>query len=175
MNGINVFFFYVLKSFRHVLAIIKILKEQTWKMHLEMSFCSGFGVFNIFYKSMYYQLWWISINRYKININLVCSLYLRNSLKYLIFSENNMDGLQHVKEWILRHANKLQYTEGHEGSEPIAPPPTPAAVLNTAFLELLDWDTKYPYPEVTATVEPLYKDHPRWWPFKRGGLSRGVK
>ena len=25
------------------------------------------------------------------------------------------------------------------------------------------------------TVEPLYKGHPRWWPFKRGGLSQGVK
>ena len=25
------------------------------------------------------------------------------------------------------------------------------------------------------TVEPLYKDHPIWWPFKRGGLSWGIK
>ena len=25
------------------------------------------------------------------------------------------------------------------------------------------------------TVEPLYKGHPRWWPFKRSGLSWGVK
>ena len=25
------------------------------------------------------------------------------------------------------------------------------------------------------TVEPLYKGHPRWWPFKRGGLSWGIK
>ena len=24
-------------------------------------------------------------------------------------------------------------------------------------------------------MEPLYKGHPRWWPFKRGGLSWGVK
>ena len=26
-----------------------------------------------------------------------------------------------------------------------------------------------------TTVEPLYKGHPNWWPFKRGGLSWGVK
>ena len=25
------------------------------------------------------------------------------------------------------------------------------------------------------TVEPIYKGHPRWWPFKRGGLSWGVE
>ena len=25
--------------------------------------------------------------------------------------------------------------------------------------------------KITYTVEPLYKGHPRWWPFKRGGLS----
>ena len=25
------------------------------------------------------------------------------------------------------------------------------------------------------TVQPLYKGHPIWWPFKRGGLSWGVK
>ena len=28
---------------------------------------------------------------------------------------------------------------------------------------------------IHSTVEPLYKGHPRWWPFKRGGLSWGVK
>ena len=27
----------------------------------------------------------------------------------------------------------------------------------------------------TCTVEPLYKGHPWWWPFKRGDLSSGVK
>ena len=25
------------------------------------------------------------------------------------------------------------------------------------------------------TVKPLYKGHPIWWPFKRGGLPWGVK
>ena len=28
---------------------------------------------------------------------------------------------------------------------------------------------------VMNTVEPLCKGHPSWWPFKRGGLSWGVK
>ena len=30
----------------------------------------------------------------------------------------------------------------------------------------------YPY---TCTMEPLHKGHPRWWSYKRGGLSWGVK
>ena len=28
--------------------------------------------------------------------------------------------------------------------------------------------------KIRTTVEPLYKGHPKWWPFKRGGLSWGV-
>ena len=28
---------------------------------------------------------------------------------------------------------------------------------------------------LSNTVEPLYKGHSRWWPFKRGGLSWRVK
>ena len=31
------------------------------------------------------------------------------------------------------------------------------------------------FSEIQNIVEPLYKGHPRGWPFKRGGLSWGVK
>ena len=62
--------------------------------------------------------------------------------------ENNRDGLQLVKEWLVRHADSLQYEEGDPNKPPVSPPPTPAAILNAAYLELLYWDEMKLYPEV---------------------------
>ena len=85
-----------------------------------------------------------------------------------------MDGLQFTKAWLRRNAEKLaQAKEAACMSPPAADDPTtsettpsspqqtPNLILNTAFLEILDWDDSNIYPEVKSHFElyHCFTDH----------------
>lgn len=62
--------------------------------------------------------------------------------------ENNLDGLQYTRDWLARGADKLMYPDSpQEGAAAAGPQPTPVAILNNAYLELLQWEETKSYPE----------------------------
>ena len=86
-------------------------------------------------------------------------------------SENGVDGLQFTRAWLARSADRVKPTlqstaESAASVEPpaastssdtssAAPPVSSAAanaILNAAFLELLDWDDDRAFPEVTSVT-----------------------
>ena len=57
----------------------------------------------------------------------------------------------------MRSADKVQFPDSPREGASAAPQPTPAAIINTAYMELLDWDEKKTTPEVSR--EKINKDH----------------
>ncbi len=73
-----------------------------------------------------------------------------------------MDGLVYTKQWLTRNTEALeakqsspQHTPGGatvaastDGATAAPVAPTPNAILNHAYLELMDWDDENVFPEV---------------------------
>jgi hypothetical protein len=69
--------------------------------------------------------------------------------------EIGMDGVEMTKIWLKRSFEKLQseVTAESQGACASAPQMTPASILNTAYIELLNWDENLQlYPEVSSTL-----------------------
>ena len=74
----------------------------------------------------------------------------RNLTYDITLAENNVDGLQFTRDWLSRNADKLECPDSpREGATAESPETTPAAVINTAYMELLDWDEGRTIPEVS--------------------------
>jgi hypothetical protein len=59
--------------------------------------------------------------------------------------ETGVDGLQFTRQWLQRNAQIVFHPEE---AQPSTAKPTPNFLLNTAYLEVLDWNTDNIYPEV---------------------------
>lgn len=67
------------------------------------------------------------------------------------FSESGTDGLEFTRNWLRRNAQKV-FTPSElpqASTSTAAPKPTPNFLLNTAYLEVLDWNHENIYPEVS--------------------------
>ena len=65
------------------------------------------------------------------------------------FSESNIDGLELTKLWLSRSFEKLR-PDGESAAGGATEPnqATPAAILNGAYMEILQWDDSHIFPEV---------------------------
>ncbi|KAL3884124.1 hypothetical protein ACJMK2_030346 [Sinanodonta woodiana] len=74
--------------------------------------------------------------------------------------EVGVDGLEFTKEWLKRSFERLQHEAGQtplEGATQNAPV-TPAAVMNGAYMELLNWDENNVYPETLLIDQTRFMD-----------------
>lgn len=62
-------------------------------------------------------------------------------------SEVGIDGLEFTKAWLKRSHDKITDVNAVEEAMSL-PLATPAAIVNEAYIELLDWDEKNVIPEV---------------------------
>ena len=70
-------------------------------------------------------------------------------LNYL-FLENNLDGLQYTKAWLYKSFEKLKSENKDSTNEAAAVTmPTPASIMNEAYMQLLDWNPEEMFPEVS--------------------------
>ena len=67
----------------------------------------------------------------------------------LLISDSGIDGLELTKLWLSRSYEKLR-PEGQSTAEGAtdASQTTPAAILNGAYMEILQWDDSHIFPEV---------------------------
>lgn len=66
---------------------------------------------------------------------------------FFFFSEVGIDGLEFTKAWLKRSHDKI--TDVNAVEEAMALPlATPAAIMNEAYIELLDFEEKNVIPEV---------------------------
>lgn len=74
----------------------------------------------------------------------------------LLCAESGIDGLKYTKKWLKRNFEKLLKSSpsstNAQGTSSSSEPskPTPAAVLNEAYMETLNWNKDNIYPEVMA-------------------------
>lgn len=64
--------------------------------------------------------------------------------------ESNIDGLELTKQWLSRSFEKLSEdgnTAAGEATATASNQPTPAAILNGAYMEILQWDDSHIFPE----------------------------
>ena len=81
---------------------------------------------------------------------------------YATLAENGIDGLQFAKAWLERaflkyNADAAETASSQNASATTSSPATPAAILNTAYMELLDWDENQVFPEVGTMVALLVR------------------
>ncbi|KAK2185731.1 hypothetical protein NP493_225g03047 [Ridgeia piscesae] len=77
--------------------------------------------------------------------------------------ENGIDGLQFAKAWLERaflkyNADAAETASSQNASATTSSPATPAAILNTAYMELLDWDENQVFPESLLMDEGRFMD-----------------
>jgi hypothetical protein len=59
------------------------------------------------------------------------------------------DGLQHTRTWLLRHLQNVgEFGQLPDTEDRSAVHNVTVCVLGEAYIELLDWDSSNPYPEV---------------------------
>ena len=63
------------------------------------------------------------------------------------FIEAGIDGLEFTKAWLKRSHDKITDVNAVEEAM-VLPLATPAAIMNEAYIELLNWDDKNVIPEV---------------------------
>lgn len=68
-------------------------------------------------------------------------------LLYICLEESGIDGLELTKIWLKRSFDELKNQDLDEGAGAL-PVPTPAAIVNEAFMSLLSWDENQLFPEV---------------------------
>ena len=65
------------------------------------------------------------------------------------FSESNIDGLELTKLWLSRSFENLTGDgESASGGATASNQATPAAILNGAYMEILQWEDSHIFPEV---------------------------
>ncbi|KAK3593201.1 hypothetical protein CHS0354_002727 [Potamilus streckersoni] len=74
--------------------------------------------------------------------------------------EAGVDGLEFTKEWLKRSFDRLQQEAGQTPLEGATQntPVTPAAVMNGAYMELLNWDENNVYPETLLIDQTRFMD-----------------
>ncbi|KAL5010966.1 hypothetical protein ScPMuIL_013271 [Solemya velum] len=73
--------------------------------------------------------------------------------------DHNVDGLQFTKSWLHRNFQNLKKREAEAFAEGAAPVlATPAAIMNEAYMEVLDWDEGEVFPETLLMDQRRFMD-----------------
>ena len=101
-----------------------------------------------------------------------CSCNIKSVIFKLISSIFSIS-CQIALRWLLRpHQWWVNIASGNG----LVPEPMLTQIYMSPYgISRRQWVNLFSFGEYGYTVEPLYKGRPRWWPFKGGGLSWGVK
>ncbi|XP_050390427.2 T-complex protein 11-like protein 1 [Patella vulgata] len=77
-----------------------------------------------------------------------------------IQKENNLDGLQFAKVWLKNSHDKLKRLEDEVNTGTATPVlmATPQAIMNEAYMELLQWNNNNPFPEMCLMDQGRFHD-----------------
>ncbi|ESO89190.1 hypothetical protein LOTGIDRAFT_106210, partial [Lottia gigantea] len=80
--------------------------------------------------------------------------------KFKEFLDKQKDGLQYTKVWLKESHDKLKKLEDELNTETSTPitMATPQAILNEAYMELLQWSNRYPFPETLLMDQGRFHD-----------------